>query len=212
MAEGGEETKLRLLKAAGEVFAEVGFHCASVRQICERAQANVAAINYHFGDKQNLYRETLRYSYEECLRKFPISTPEAEPLSPEKKLHFFIQQFIRRILDDGTPAWHGRLFAREMLEPTPILDEVVHQAIKPQHDELHRIVRSLVGKRVSDKEVHLIGSSIIGQCVSYHHGRPVLERLCPSLRFDEAFREKLVEHIFRFSLGAIRSYHAMEKA
>ena len=50
-------TKARLLEAAGEEFAEKGFELARVRAICERAGANLAAINYHFGDKEQLYVE-----------------------------------------------------------------------------------------------------------------------------------------------------------
>ena len=56
-------TKARLLEAAGEEFAEKGFELARVRAICERAGANLAAINYHFGDKEQLYVEVLREAH-----------------------------------------------------------------------------------------------------------------------------------------------------
>ena len=54
-------TKLALINAAGELFADHGLEGTSVRAIAEKAGANVAAINYHFGSKENLYAEGLRY-------------------------------------------------------------------------------------------------------------------------------------------------------
>ena len=47
-------TRLQLIEAAGEVFAEMGFQNATVREICRRAGANVAAVNYHFQSKEAL--------------------------------------------------------------------------------------------------------------------------------------------------------------
>ena len=58
-----QETRNRLLNAAGEVFAEKGFKSATVRAICDRAGANIAAVNYHFGDKEHLYSEVLRFAH-----------------------------------------------------------------------------------------------------------------------------------------------------
>ena len=64
------ETRRQLLEAAGEVFAEAGYRDATVREICRRAGANIAAINYHFGDKEKLYAEVLRYSHGKALEKY----------------------------------------------------------------------------------------------------------------------------------------------
>ncbi len=52
------ETRQRLIEAVGEVFAERGFRAATVRDICQRAQANVAAVNYYFGDKEHYIRQS----------------------------------------------------------------------------------------------------------------------------------------------------------
>ena len=54
-SEESSDTEKRLLEAAGEVFAEFGYRAATVRQICEKAGANIAAVNYYFGDKEKLY-------------------------------------------------------------------------------------------------------------------------------------------------------------
>src|SRR4030095_12192205 len=65
------ETRQRLLEAAGEVFAARGFRAATVREICQRAQANLAAVNYHFGDKERLYAAVLQYTFH-CAEPFPL--------------------------------------------------------------------------------------------------------------------------------------------
>ena len=53
-------TRDKLIEAAGSVFAERGYRAATIREICRRAGANVAAVNYTFGDKMGLYTEVLR--------------------------------------------------------------------------------------------------------------------------------------------------------
>ena len=53
-------TRRALLDAAADVFAESGFRCATTREICRRAGANVAAINYHFGGKEGLSKNKER--------------------------------------------------------------------------------------------------------------------------------------------------------
>ena len=50
-----EQTRDRLLHAAGDEFARNGFERASVRSICDAAEANVSAVKYHFGSKHELY-------------------------------------------------------------------------------------------------------------------------------------------------------------
>ena len=54
-----ETTRAALIKAATSVFAEYGYDGGSVRLITQRAMANQAAVNYHFGGKDGLYREVL---------------------------------------------------------------------------------------------------------------------------------------------------------
>src|SRR2546426_9063981 len=112
------ETRQRLLEAAGEVFAAQGFRTATVREICRRARANLAAVNYHFGDKERLYGAVLQYTLRYALQKYPPTLGLSVVATAEERLQAFIRSFLLRLLDDGLPAWHGKLMAHEIAEPT----------------------------------------------------------------------------------------------
>ena len=108
-----DETRRQLLEAAGEVFAEAGFRDATVREICRRAGANIAAVNYHFGDKETLYAEVLRYAQQKALEKYPPLLGVAADAPPEEKLRAFVRSFLLRIFDKGDGvAWQDDVARR----------------------------------------------------------------------------------------------------
>src|SRR6266850_7915162 len=78
-------TEKRLLEAAGEIFAEHGYRAATVRQICEKARANIAAVNYHFGDKEGLYRAALRSVHRASAEKYPSKLGVSPATPPTAK-------------------------------------------------------------------------------------------------------------------------------
>ena len=194
-----------LLAAAGEVFAEKGFAKATVRAICNRAGANVAAINYYFRDKEGLYREALKHWSEISRQKYPPDLGLGAKPTAEQRLGAFIRSFLFRILDKSRPGWHGKLLTREMVEPTGALDELVESAYRPMSERLRQIVRELGGGRLSQTEVRLCARSIMGQCLYYQHARLVIARLDPDETFEPADVERLAAHVTRFSLEAIKA-------
>ena len=107
------ETRERVLEAAADVFAEKGFRDATVREIVARAEVNLAAVNYHFRDKERLYAEVLEREMRAVHAKHPIDDAGAPP---EKRLRAFVAGFLHRVIDRGSRV--GRLMAREMIEPT----------------------------------------------------------------------------------------------
>lgn len=199
-------TRQRLLEAAGEVFAEHGFRATTVREICQRAKANVAAVNYHFGDKERLYAAVLRYAHRCAIETYPPDMGIPDTAAAEQRLHAFVQSFLLRIFDEGQPAWHGKLLSREMIEPTKALDALVEEEIRPRAAQLEAIVQLLLGPQASATQVHLCAMSIVGQCVFYHHAHPLLTRLNPAQHGHRKDIERLAEHITLFSLSALRHY------
>jgi len=201
------ETKKRLMEAAGEVFAEHGFRKATVREICKQARANVAAINYHFRDKEALYTAVLEHTARQAVAKYPPHGGLPPDAAPEQQLHAFVRSFLLRILDKGHQSVHGKLMAREMIEPTRALDRIVEQMIRPLYGRLCAIVKSLAGPRSSIAQIEASAKSIVGQCLFYKHCSPVLERL--EGRLPEAKDvDALAGHIVAFSLRGIQGQAA----
>lgn len=198
------DTRQRLLEAAGQVFAETGFRTATVREIVRRAgAANIAAVNYHFGDKEGLYAAVLEHFAHAAVAKHPAHGGLSPDATPAEQLHAFVRALLLRVFDRGHQAVHGRLMAREMIEPTRALDRIVEQVIRPMYGRLCAILKLLAGPRVSVVEIERSAKSVVGQCLFYKHCGPVIERLegrLPDLKDVDA----LAAHIVAFSLRGIR--------
>jgi len=196
-----DQTKARLLDGAGEEFAEKGFELARVRAICDRAGANLAAINYHFGDKEHLYVEVLREAHRCGLE------PEEESfdpgLPPAERLRTFIHHFLGRVLAMNHPEdWQHRLMMREMLSPTPFSEVLVREMIRPRFDRIKGLMREICPE-ADDRRLNALVFSVIGQCLHYKMARRVTERLIG----DECYRaldlDYLTGHITAFCLAAL---------
>ncbi len=197
-------TREQLIAAAGAVFADSGFRGATVRDICQKAGANVAAVNYHFGDKQGLYTEVLRRNYQRAIERFPGAGGIPAGASAEARLLAFIRSFLQRIFAEGVDSCHGRLLAREMIDPTPALDALVAVEIRALADQLTAIVRELLPRGDDVASVRLCMASVVSQIVFYHHCQPVIRRMFPELHFTPSNLEALAQHVTRFSLAGIR--------
>src|SRR5258708_26897811 len=105
-------TRERLLAAAGQVFAEEGFQGATIRKIKERAEANIAAVNYYFGDKERLYIEAVKFAFGSCVKdmRFP-DWPPGTP--PDQKLRDFIAVFVNPPLRPSRRQWQPPLTHRD---------------------------------------------------------------------------------------------------
>jgi AcrR family transcriptional regulator len=196
------KTRDAIMEAAGKIFAEEGYPKATVRDICRLAGANIAAINYHFGDKKGLYLAVLKHYQKIAFQTYPPDLGIKETQRPEEKLRAFIRSFLMRIMDEGRPTWFGKLLAREFTEPTWAFDTLV-EAIRPSFQLLTGIVAVITGKKTKDRKVLLWSMSIIGQCLYFRHSHPVITRLFPGEAFGPKQIDELTEHITLFSLRGL---------
>lgn len=198
-------THQKLLEAAGEVFAERGYEATTVRDICARAGANVAAVNYHFGDKTGLYVAVLRQSICAAQQKKEAALAAAAG-SPEERLRSFILGMLRRMTSGEQPSWAFRLMAHEMVRPTPAFRQVIDEIIRPNYEFLRVTLSELLGLPPDHETTRMCAHSIIGQVIHYLHARPVITVLWPDLRMTPGQIEKLADHIAAFSLCSVKEF------
>jgi AcrR family transcriptional regulator len=206
-----EVTRIRLLEAAGPLFASEGFHKAKIRTICARAGANVAAVNYHFGDKLGLYIEVLRYSIAAAVID-PRLIANATGVPVEAKLRAFLQMMLNSVFKATRPAWYMKLVLQEMSNPTPAVDELVKEFIGPRYRLLCGLIGSMIGQSPKARVTQLCAHSVVGQARHYLIANVVIEKVWPEFTFTSKELEELTEHITVFSLAGIKAAGAAKGA
>ena len=198
-----ESVSERILHVAVEVFAEYGFRDATVREICSRANVNVASVNYYFRSKESLYAQVLIFSFQEANRLHPQNALLEKHLTPEQRLNLFIKNFLNKLMDDSRLGLHSKLIAKEISDPTNALETLLEIAIKPQMKLLQDIIQPIIGEQTDKHFIHRCLLSIYGQCLMFKHSRSVINRLYPELIENESAIDACAEHIAQFSIAAI---------
>ncbi|MCB9896529.1 MAG: CerR family C-terminal domain-containing protein [Planctomycetes bacterium] len=198
-------TRARLLASAGEVFAQHGFRDANLRQICAHARANLGAVRYYFGGKQALYREAFFAAYREVFAGEPMPRL-ADDDDPAAALSTWMRWFLRMLLiRRAAHPYLSRLLARELAQPSEVLDEIVALVVAPARDELERVVAALIDADARSREVEEKTHLVIFLCLQFEMAQPVLERLgVPRSRTPEAV-DALAGRLLRFALAGLRA-------
>jgi len=205
IAGAADSTRMRLLKAAAAVFAEHGYQDATVRQICARAGANIALVNYHFGDKLELYTEVLRFALQSGPggARFDLPSVAGEP---EEALHRIVAALVERAFEASDQAnLRFRLILNEFVRPSGATARVVDVVMRPVYERLREIAGSILGLPANHQKTRLCVHSVLGQVAHFAHARPMLGLLWPEMTMTPAQRELVTEHIAEFSLAYLHA-------
>jgi len=201
----GIETHNRILAVAQEVFAEKGYHEATVEDICSRAKSNIAAINYHFGSKEELYARVWRKAFDEANEAYPPEGGLGPDAPAEDRLRGTIHSLVGKLVDRGRIGHSGKLLLREMMNPTEVIERVKDDALRPMQERMRRLMKEMLGPGASDEQIHLCGMSVVHQCLAIGI-RLFSGKIPPHVRFDaptDQLVKTLTDHIARFSLAGI---------
>lgn len=201
--------KQRILTAAAQIFGRKGFKAATVREICQSARVNLAALNYYFGNKEALYRTVVTDLLEGAIKRFPADMATGAAADPPTRLKLFVTAMLHRLLSPGGLSGYqsqSRLLARELADPSPVLDSLVQEHIRPQAAILGRIIEDLIGPGADTEQIMRCAFSIMGQCFYYGYAWPITNRVYAMNLADPDTIESLAGHIVDFSLNGIRGF------
>jgi AcrR family transcriptional regulator len=202
-AVSSDQTRERLVEAAGRVFAERGYYSTTVRKICLKAGVNVAAVNYHFGDKLGLYTEVLQRSIRAAQIE-AVRNALDQNAPPEDILRAVIRTRLRGVCRGDLPDWHFRLMVHELAQPTPALTRLMKKVSRPIYERLLDLIGRLIGLPPTDQKTRLCANSILGQIFLYVLGGPLLACVWPELKMTPEQVERIADHIADFSLAYLR--------
>lgn len=139
-AERDADTRDRLLAAALRIFADRGIASATLREITEEADANVAAVNYYFRSKEELTRTVL----ETCLRPINDARFKALKTCIEKNggktpaLEEIVEALVRPMVELSVDPYGGRSPVRLLLQVRSLPQPLTNTILAEQFDLIHR--------------------------------------------------------------------------
>lgn len=199
-------TRERILDEAEALFAIKGYHAVSVREITRAAGCNLAAVNYHFGNKHNLYLEVFRSRWlpradriHTCFRRLLATEGTA---STDAVLRSLASAFLEGPLTDEERKCHHRLISGEMAQPTEAFEMVAEKAFRPLFESLFSDLRATAPGAIEKERLALSIFSIFAMVLYFNFARPLISEII-GRPYGPEFRSRLVNHLVDFSLNGL---------
>ena len=199
-------SKERILQEAEALFAERGFYAVTIREITQAAHCNLAAVNYYFGNKQNLYMEVFRSLWKprarRILARFESLLGSLGEVTLKGIVHAVAEAFIKGPLSDDERLRHFQLMVREMARPTEAFEMVVGDVIGPFQRKLAELIRPFMAREMGQVALLLHAQSIISMVIHFNFARNPVIRIT-GMEYDDVFKDALVKHVVQFSLSGL---------
>ncbi len=191
---------------AEALFAVKGYHAVSIREITGAAQCNLAAVNYHFGSKQNLYLEVYQQRWLPRAERVRQNFQNAIQTTPAPSAGTVVQSLARAFLEgplSDEERWrHVRLVIGELSQPTEAFELVIERVFRPLFGSLIADLRTAMPADVDEEQAILNAFSIMAMVLYFNLARPVIKAVLGS-EADNNLEKRLVDHLVDFSLHGI---------
>jgi AcrR family transcriptional regulator len=207
-SERSAETRQRLIEAALDLFGTQGYEGTTTRALAEQAQVNLAAIPYHFGGKEKLYRTIASHVAGEIRSHLRIpgdpfaadAEPSPSPAQARAQLHILIDRLVDTMTLPASARW-ARFITREQLEPSAAF-EILYEGFQlPLQEHVCRLLAA-ASSRADGTALRLQGIALFGQIFIFRWGRPAVLRRLEAENLGPPERAA-IKRMLHFNLDAI---------
>lgn len=199
----GLATRQQLLEAAGQVFAEHGYAKATSKEICTRAGANVAAVNYHFGGKDELYAAVLEEAHARLVSVETMAAAAQSRIDPRQKLRMLLTRIFGEVVKRDKAAWELRVLSRELLSQSPMMTPMINHQVAPKAKIMRAVLAEIMDlppehPTVSCTVLNVMGPVLLMLIAS----RTLQQKVAPNLDLDPA---SLADHMVVYALAGMQA-------
>lgn len=201
--EAGLDTKQKLLKAAAEVFSEKGFGGATVKEICDRANANISLISYHFQGKEGLFCSVLEEFGKERLRDAErILTPPDSVEDFRAKLRLWMQQFLQCHVDEDNVC---SILHRENVMDHDFMRDIFQNTFLKAFESVVKFFEHAKKKGIARKEVDPIAAAtlLFGSLIHVGRNQKAQKAWMNTSIADEKYRNHITDQILDILLNGV---------
>lgn len=198
-------TRQALLHHSADIFAESGFDRASVREITSRAGANQAAINYHFGGKEALYREVLRLAIAALSEASLLDEGAIDSVPRDEAVRLFIKEQLTPLLKHRELGRYLRILAWEAVAPTAVYRNFIASEKLPILHRAERIVRRFLPGAATPAEIAVATIWLTQQAAPFVRNYDTLSQPPFNLTIDRTFITQLAADLGCMAVAALNA-------
>src|ERR1700751_3354639 len=185
-------TREKIIKAASRAFARDGYEGASIRAIVAEADVNQAAINYHFGSKEGIYRAVLQTALRALMKD--DEAPQNN-LPREAALRRFVRRQLRPMTARDELSEYVRIFNWETLKPSPVFRQFMAKEAAPFLAGASALARRFLPEDATDEQAIIGALWLFGQCSIFVRNAEQLAKAPFRLELNEHFVDRLADMI-----------------
>ena len=204
-------TRRKLLEVACRVFAEKGYRQTRTQDICRLAGVNLAAVNYHFGGKNGIYRAVWDLALESTLENAELE-PVLSSDADRDWLYRYVHACVLSVFDTGMPGVLRKLMTHEVANPSPISNDILANHIAPRYSELGAHLRAMLGKGATDYQIGCCVFAINALFGSIAINKTARRELFKGDKPAPGEIEQFAREICAFVIGGIRSLRSVPES